>query len=125
MHGNCSPSLLPKLGNTYIMPQTKSIPAIQSQQFSGLGCPNFNIFNGSRGRGLCKYHDQVVFEHHQSTDECISALIKESTDHLKTYELPEDLPYSEFEPGQIVKVIDDKEDNHNERCSLRCHHQNY
>ena len=91
---------------------------IQSQQFNCSTCPNFENFNEERGRGLCKYHDQVVFEHHQSTYECISALIKESTDHLKTYELPEDLPYSEFEPGQIVKVIDEKEDNHNEWASF-------
>ena len=85
------------------------IQEIQSQQFTCLTCPNFENFNGERGRGLCKYHDQVVFEHHQSTDECISALKRESDKHLQTYELPEDIPYSEFEPDQKVKVIDDQE----------------
>ena len=67
---------------------------IQSQQFTCFSCPNFENFNGERGRGLCKYHDQVVFEHHQSTDECIYALEKKSNQHLQSYELPEDIPYS-------------------------------
>ena len=84
---------------------------IQSQQFTCLTCPNFENFNGERGRGLCKYHDQVVFEHHQSTAECIYALEKKSNQHLQSYELPEDIPYSEFEPGQKVKVIDEGEDH--------------
>ena len=84
---------------------------IQSQQFTCLTCPNFENFNGERGRGFCKYHDQVVFEHHQSTDECIYALEKKSNQHLQTYEQSEDIPYSEFEPGQKVKVIDEGEDH--------------
>ncbi len=83
----------------------------QAQQFTCLTCPNFENFNGERGRGLCKYHDQVVFEHHQSTDECISALEKKSNQHLQSYEQPEDIPYSEFQPGQKVKVIDEGEDH--------------
>ncbi len=89
----------------------------QSQEFTCFSCPNFENFNGERGRGLCKYHDQVVFEHHQSTDECISALKRESDKHLQTYELPEDIPYSEFEAGQKVKVIDDRE-KHTEWASF-------
>ncbi len=83
----------------------------QAQQFTCLTCPNFENFNGERGRGLCKYHDQVVFEHHQSTAECISALEKKSNQHLQSYELPEDIPYSEFQPGQKVKVIDEGEEH--------------
>ena len=83
----------------------------QSQQFTCFSCPNFENFNGERGRGLCKYHDQVTFEHHQSTDECIYALEKKSNQHLQSYEQAEDIPYSEFEPGQKVKVIDDQEDH--------------
>ena len=90
----------------------------QSQQFTCLTCPNFENFNGERGRGLCKYHDQVVFEHHESTDECISALETESNKYLQSYEQPEDIPYSEFEPGQKVKVIDEGEDNHDEWSSF-------
>ena len=83
----------------------------QSQQFTCLSCPNFENFNGERGRGLCKYHNQVTFEHNQSTAECIYALEKKSNQHLQTYEQPEDIPYSEFEPGQKVKVIDEGEDH--------------
>ena len=75
-------------------------------------------FNGERGRGLCKYHNQVVFEHNESTNECISALEKESDKHLQSFEQPEDIPYSEFEPGQKVKVIDEGEDNHDEWSSF-------
>ncbi len=93
------------------MTYSKLIQANQSQQFTCLTCPNFENFNGERGRGLCKYHDQVVFEHHQSRNECISALERESVKHLQSYELPEDIPYSEFEPGEKVKVIDDQEDH--------------
>ena len=89
----------------------------QSQQFTCLTCPNFENFNGERGRGLCKYHDQVVFEHHQSTDECTSALERESDKHLQSFELPEDIPYSEFEAGQKVKVVDEGE-NHTEWASF-------
>ena len=100
------------------MTQTKLIPETKSQQFTCLTCPNFKNFNGERGRGLCKYHDRVVFEHHQSRNECISALEKKSNQHLQTFELPEDLPYSEFEPGQKVKVIDEGEDNHEEWSSF-------
>ena len=91
--------------------------ANQSQQFTCSTCPHFQSFNGSRGRGLCKYHDQVVFEHHQSTDECQSSLETESDKHLQSFEQPEDIPYSEFEPDQKVKVIDDQED-HNEWASF-------
>ncbi|MGK7951553.1 MAG: hypothetical protein AB4368_22895 [Xenococcaceae cyanobacterium] len=100
------------------MTQTKLIPETKSQQFTCLTCPNFENFNGERGRGLCKYHDQVVFEHHQSRNECISALERESAKHLKTYELPEDIPPCEFEPGEKVKVIDEGEDNHEEWSSF-------
>ena len=100
------------------MTQTKFIQANQSQQFTCSTCPNFQSFNGYRGRGLCKYHNQVVFEHHQSTNECISALERESNKYLQSFELEEDIPYSEFEPGQKVKVIDEGEDNHEEWASF-------
>ena len=94
------------------------IQANQSQQFTCSTCPNFENFNGKRGRGLCKYHDQITFEHHQSTNECISALERASDKYLQSFELPEDIPYSEFQPGQKVKVIDEGEDNHDEWSSF-------
>ena len=97
---------------TYVAPKLN-----QSQQFTCLTCPNFENFNGERGRGLCKYHNQVVFEHHQSTDECIYALETKSNKHLQSFEQPEDIPPCEFEPGQKVKVIDEGE-NHTEWSSF-------
>ena len=45
------------------------------------------------------------------THHCISALERESDKHLQTYEQPEDIPYSEFEPGHSVKVIDQGEEH--------------
>ena len=91
----------------------------QSQAFNCSGCPNFTSFNGSRGRGLCQYRDQVVFEHHQSTNECLYSLEKESKQYLQSFDQPEDVPYCEFQPGQLVKVIDLDEPDHNEWATFK------
>ena len=101
------------------MTQSKSNQVDQSQAFNCSGCPNFTSFNGSRGRGLCQYRDQVVFEHHQSTNECLYSLEKKSKQYLQSFEQPEDIPYCEFQPGQLVKVIDLDEPNHNEWATFK------
>ena len=75
-----------------IMTYQTSSQVDQSQAFNCSGCPNFTSFNGSRGRGLCTYHNQVVFEHHQSTNECLFSLEKESANYLQSFDQPEDVP---------------------------------
>ena len=94
-------------------------------------CPHFNNFHEPNGRGWCEQFNHQVREHHQTTNDCIIA-----SDLLFSHELENNLalfpnvdfekleafpteeieskldqPYSEYEVGSIVKIIDAESDH--------------
>lgn len=89
-------------------------------------CPHFNNYHDPMGRGWCKLFDHQAREHHQQTNDCVVSsdpeFSHELEDNLSIFsnidldafptEEPEselDKPYSEYQVGSIVKVIDPTE----------------
>jgi hypothetical protein len=75
-------------------------------------CPHFNDYQESNGRGWCHLFNRQARANHQQTNDCIVSSDLE-TFPTKEIEDEADLPYSEYQVGSIVKVID-QDDDHRE-----------
>jgi len=89
-------------------------------------CPHFDNFHEPNGRGWCRLFDHDCKVHHEQTQDCINSsdlqVSHELEDNLEffhnldsdafpTEEVIDeaDLPYSEYQVGSVVKVIDSDE----------------
>ena len=91
---------------TYITKKQTTPVTEQSSSSTCSLCPNFQDFQEQNGRGWCALFDRMAKQHHPRTNDCDSTLSL----YPENIELPEeDLPYSEFEAENIVKIIDSEE----------------
>ena len=91
----------------------------KSEHFTCLTCPNYYKFKGEVNRGSCTAFGKVAHDDWTSTNDCRFALEKESSQYLQSFDQPEDILYCEFQPGQLVKVIDLDEPDHNEWATFK------
>ncbi len=87
--------------------QTSNITT-PAQKSTCANCSQFNDYLEPTGKGWCNLFDQPARRHHPQTLDCQLNLPTEE----------EDLPHAEFEPGQIVKIIDEGEEDCNEWASF-------
>lgn len=68
-------------------------------------CFHFNNYNEANGKGWCNQFNQPARTHHKKTNDCFyfSQTIEEESEL--------DKPYSLYQVGSIVKVIDENEDH--------------
>lgn len=112
-------------------------------------CPNFNDYRDPDGRGWCQLFNHPARQYHKQTNDClvsgepvISHELEDNLDifpHLnfdgldafpnKEIEDELDEPYSEYQEGSIVKVIDQDEDHREwavfEIVECKCNHSLY
>ena len=101
-------------------------PAVEVKTCSQ--CPHFKNFNEPNDRGWCTLFDHYARENHEKTNDCVLSseipISHELEDNLTFFpninfdpfpseEIEDELdkPYSEYEVGCIVKVIDADEDH--------------
>ena len=82
------------------MPQYTSNITTPAQESTCANCSQFNDYLEPTGKGWCNLFDKPAYSHHPLTNDCQLNLPAE-----------EDLPRAEYQPGQIVKVIDEGEDH--------------
>ena len=100
---------------------TVTKPAVETKTCAD--CPYFDDFQESSGRGWCGLFNHYCRSHHEQTGNCVNSSDLEVTheleDNLEFFpnlgldafpneeiEDEADLPYTEYEVGSIVKVID-------------------
>ena len=98
-----------------------------SQAKTCLICPHFNDFHEPNERGWCELFNRTARTYHLITPDCITSsnllvskeekepsnfITADFSEAFPTEELVDeaDLPYSEYEVGSVVKVIDAEED---------------
>lgn len=94
-------------------------------------CPHFDDYRDPDGRGWCELFDHRARQHHEQTNDCLvsseSFISHDLEDNLHIFpnlnfdglnafpneEIQSELdePYSEYQEGSIVKVIDQDEDH--------------
>ena len=88
---------------TYTASKTKT-----PTQCTCASCPKFKDFHEPNGRGWCEVFDKLAYQHHQLTVDCQLNLSPESEQDL----IPEeDKLHCQFTEGNIVKLIDSKQDH--------------